>query len=237
MASLNFIGGEKGGVGKSVMARVLAQYFIDRQRPFVGYDTDRSHQTLRRFYSDYASESVVDDYASLDRIAEEMAEKPESSAVIDLAAQTFAPLAKWIQDSDLFSIFEEMEVSFLFWHVMDGSKDSVQLLNKLFDTYGDKPQYILVLNQGRSGDFSIFEESPEKKRAEELGAQTLCLPKLHEASMKKIDLHNTSFWAAVNHTSRDQNALGLLERQRVKVWLHRIYESLDDLPLIAGPAL
>jgi cellulose biosynthesis protein BcsQ len=29
MSSLNFIGGEKGGVGKSVAARALAQYFID----------------------------------------------------------------------------------------------------------------------------------------------------------------------------------------------------------------
>ena len=32
MSSLNFIGGEKGGVGKSVAARVLAQYFIDREK-------------------------------------------------------------------------------------------------------------------------------------------------------------------------------------------------------------
>ena len=37
MSSLNFIGGEKGGVGKSVAARVLAQYFIDRGRPFTGF--------------------------------------------------------------------------------------------------------------------------------------------------------------------------------------------------------
>ena len=41
MSSLNFIGGEKGGVGKSVTSRLLAQYFIDHSRPFVGYDTDR----------------------------------------------------------------------------------------------------------------------------------------------------------------------------------------------------
>jgi len=33
MSSLNFIGGEKGGVGKSVAARALAQYFIDRKNP------------------------------------------------------------------------------------------------------------------------------------------------------------------------------------------------------------
>ena len=39
MARLHFIGGEKGGVGKSVVARILAQYFIDRQIPFLGFDT------------------------------------------------------------------------------------------------------------------------------------------------------------------------------------------------------
>ncbi|MCB2002424.1 MAG: mobilization protein, partial [Rhodoferax sp.] len=60
MASLNFIGGEKGGVGKSVLSRLLAQYFIDRGRPFTGFDTDRSHTSFTRFYADYASPVIVD---------------------------------------------------------------------------------------------------------------------------------------------------------------------------------
>ena len=30
MARIHMIGGEKGGVGKSLVARILAQYFIDR---------------------------------------------------------------------------------------------------------------------------------------------------------------------------------------------------------------
>ena len=60
MSSLNFIGGEKGGVGKSVAARVLAQYFLDKGLPFTGFDTDRSHTSFTRFYADYASPVVVD---------------------------------------------------------------------------------------------------------------------------------------------------------------------------------
>ena len=60
MRSLNFIGGEKGGVGKSVVARALAQYYIDKGRPFTGFDTDRSHTTFARFYADYAAPVVVD---------------------------------------------------------------------------------------------------------------------------------------------------------------------------------
>ena len=52
MGKIHFIGGEKGGVGKSVVARVLAQYFIDKKVPFTGFDTDRSHTTFTRFYQD-----------------------------------------------------------------------------------------------------------------------------------------------------------------------------------------
>ncbi len=66
MSSLNFIGGEKGGVGKSVTARVLAQYFIDKGQAFTGFDTDRSHTSFTRFYADYAAPVVVDTYEGLD---------------------------------------------------------------------------------------------------------------------------------------------------------------------------
>ncbi|MBP9062093.1 MAG: mobilization protein, partial [Rhodoferax sp.] len=69
MPSLNFIGGEKGGVGKSVAARLLAQYFIDHEQPFTGFDTDRSHTSFTRFYADYAAPVIVDTYEGLDQIA------------------------------------------------------------------------------------------------------------------------------------------------------------------------
>lgn len=231
MGSLNFIGGEKGGVGKSVMSRILAQYFIDQQRPFTGFDTDRSHQSLRRFYAEFASPSVVDNYDSLDAIVESFADDATKSVLVDLAAQTFAPVARWIEDSDLFSVFGELNIPINFWHVMDGGKESVDLLKNLLDTYGEGPRYIIVMNYGRGADFSIYENSPEKLRAAELGAVTISLPKLHETTMRKIDLHNSSFWAAINNKTGDDKTLGLLERQRVKVWLQKTYEMLDHIAL------
>lgn len=54
MSVIHFVGGEKGGVGKSVMSRILAQYFIDNNLAFQAFDTDRSHPTLRRFYADFS---------------------------------------------------------------------------------------------------------------------------------------------------------------------------------------
>ena len=69
-AQIHLVGGEKGGVGKSLTARLLAQYFIDHDIPFLGFDTDRSHGALLRYYADYASPIVPDDYESLDAIVE-----------------------------------------------------------------------------------------------------------------------------------------------------------------------
>lgn len=231
MPSINFIGGEKGGVGKSVVARVLAQYHIDSQKPFIGFDTDRSHSSFIRFYNDYAHPVVVDSYESLDAVANALEHNPHQNVIVDLAAQTFAPVARWIADSDFFQALKEINVTVNFWHVMDGGKDSVDLLGRLFDTYGRAPHYVIVLNYGRGADFSIFKGSTEYARATSNSATLVEFPQLHEASMRKIDQQNTSFWSAANNRSAGADALGMLERQRVKAWLRRAYEALLPVPL------
>lgn len=230
-ASINFIGGEKGGVGKSVVARLLAQYFIDHECAFVGFDTDRSHTSFARFYADYASPVVVDSYEGLDHIAAVFEENTETSVIVDLAAQTAAPLARWMQDSDVVALMHSIGVRVNLWHVADAGQDSVVLLENLLATYGDAPNYIVVKNHGRGSDFSQLEASSAYQKVQELGGNTIInLAQLHEASMRKIDKANASFWAAINTTKGD-NALGMLERQRVKMWLKGAYAEMDALGL------
>ena len=233
MSSLNFIGGEKGGVGKSVMARLLAQYFIDKQLAFTGFDTDRSHTSFTRFYADYASPIIVDSYEGLDAIASAFETiDPEQSlrVIVDLAAQTAAPLTRWIQDSELLEVMADMGVRVNFWHMADAGKDSVDQLTRLIDTWGARAHYVIVENQGRGSDFTQLEASPAFKQAVQWGAQVITLSALHEASMRKIDRQNASFWAAL-HSKSETDALGLLERQRVKHWLKKTYDTFEMLPL------
>ena len=234
MASLNFIGGEKGGVGKSVTARALAQYFIDKNLPFTGFDTDRSHTSFTRFYANYASPVIVDTYEGLDLIAAVFEEPPvegqKKSVIVDLAAQTAAPLSLWIRDSDVLAVMAEMGVAVNFWHIADAGKDSVDLLDRLVSTYGAGPNYLIVKNLGRGTDFSQLDDSPALKKALALGGQVVTLAQLHEASMRKIDRQNASFWGAI-HTTSGPDALGMLERQRVKNWLKGTYATFDALPL------
>jgi len=231
MNKIHLIGGEKGGVGKSVVARVVAQYLIDKNIPFLGFDTDRSHGSLMRFYTDFASPVVVDSYESLDAIVEAAAEQADKRVLVDLAAQTHEPLVKWMDDSGVLETAEELGVAFSYWHVMDNGKDSVDLLKKLLDRFGTRLNYVIVLNQLRGESFEIFDQSGERERALGLNAQIITLKRLHEPVINKIDAGSTSFWAAKNKSVNEAKGLGLLERQRVKLWLRSAYEQIDTLEI------
>ena len=231
MSTIHLIGGEKGGVGKSVVARLLAQYMIDHEIPFIGFDTDRSHGSLLRFYADYASPTVIDNYESLDAIIETALAQPEQRILVDLAAQTHYPLAQWIEESGVLELAEELGISICYWNVMDSGKDSVDLLNKLLDQFRSRLNYILVQNQLRDEHFNILELSGVKERALAFDAKVITIKRLHSPVMTKIDSNSYSFWAAKNRDTESLSGLGLLERQRVKMWLNHAYKEIESLDI------
>jgi len=229
MSKLHFIGGEKGGVGKSLVARILAQYLIDHEQPFLGFDTDQSHGALLRFYRDFAAPVAIDSYESLDRIIEAVIAEPERRILVDLAAQTHPFLMRWMEDSGLLDVAEEMGIELNYWHVMDSGQDAVDLLGQLLDRFGSRLPLVLVLNEIRGDRFDLFEASGLRSRARDLGAREISIRHLQDAAMHKIDGHSSSFWAAINNSHKEHPNLGLLERQRVKIWLNRAYQEIDKL--------
>jgi hypothetical protein len=200
MANIHLIGGEKGGVGKSVVARVLAQYMIDKNIPFVGFDTDQSHGALMRFYSDFASPMLIDSYESLDTMVELAAENPSERILVDLAAQTHEQLVKWMDESGVLEVLIDHDLS-----------------------------YVIVRNQLRGENFDLFEKSGEKARADKLDARIISLKRLNQQAIAKIDSENASFWSAQQKGAMNGHGLGILQRQRVKVWLQHAYQQIDSV--------
>jgi len=226
MTKIHLIGGEKGGVGKSLVARLIAQYLIDQSIPFIGFDSDRSHGALLRFYSGYASPLLIDSYESLDFIVEAATERTDRRILVDLAAQTDGRLTQWMEESQLLEVAPDLGLDIHYWHVMDAGKDSTDLLKNLLDRHAARLKYVIVLNEVRGADFRILNASGEKERASALGARFMPLKRLQESSMNKIDGSSASFWAIANRGDGDTSGLGLLERQRVKSWLKGAYADI-----------
>src|ERR1019366_9074810 len=104
MSTIHLIGGEKGGVGKSLVARILAQY---------------------------TQPALLDDFHSFDRVVEAAAADPHKTVLVDLSAQSFAPLVRWMEDSRVLETATELQLTITYWHVMDAGRDSVELLRLL----------------------------------------------------------------------------------------------------------
>lgn len=229
MNRIDFIGGEKGGVGKSVVARLLAQYYIDREIPFTVFDADLSHGAMLRYYADFSQAVDIARFEHADLIIEQSLEQGRA-AIVDLAAQAARPLREWVQQSGLLELAEEVELRLVFWHVMDDGLDSMNLLQELFDEYGDRASYVVACNYGRGKDFRHLLSDEVKAWMERGQVPVVEIPGLHAPTMRKIDHVSASFWAASHNTDTAIGpTLGLLERQRVKTWLKRVYGEFDRL--------
>jgi hypothetical protein len=228
VTQIHLIGGDKGGVGKSVVARLLAQYFIDHSIAFTGFDADHANGALLRFYAGYAVPVQVDQYESLDAIVEAATSRPERRILVDLAAQAGEPLTRWMDESQLLAVAPELNLHIRYWHVMDSGRDSVELLRQLFDQHQSRLNYVLVQNCLRGSDFRIFNQSGLAARAQEYDAGIIAIARMHDSTMNKIDAASSSFWAASQ--DNDQTAgLGVLERTRLKSWLHAAYEAIGTV--------
>ena len=227
MSTVHLVGGEKGGVGKSVVARVLAQFFIDKGYPFVCVDADNSHGAMLRYYGEFTQPADLTDFESADQIMDR-ALGADRRVLVDLPAQSASLLKAWLSAGDVVGFAKEMGVRLVFWHVSDGGYDSVTELDRVLGELTDQVDYIVVRNFGRSMEFRQLDESAAWGRAQELGARIVDLPKLDSQTMYKIDRLGSSFWAAAN-VEEGEFCLSAMERRRAKLWLESTYRALDSL--------
>ena len=85
MATIHFIDGEKGGVGKSFIAKTMIQYCLDRNLPFVAVETDRSNPDVAGVYKEICQYAIFTEDEKqankADRIFEMAISKPVIASV------------------------------------------------------------------------------------------------------------------------------------------------------------
>jgi hypothetical protein len=227
MSQIHFVGGEKGGVGKSVVARLLAQWCVDRSAPFAAIDADTSHGTLLRSYREFTQAADLEAFASADEIVNR-ALGAERMVVVDLPAQSARALERWIESADVVRFAREAGIGLILWHVSDGSYDSLRDLERTIDRWADAFRYVAVKNRGRGKDFTLFDESDARRRVEQMGGSVIELPELDGAAMARIDRSGASLWKAI-HDVAGEHALPPLQRERTRIWLGRCYQAFSSV--------
>ena len=180
MATIHFVDGEKGGVGKSFVARTMIQYCLDRNLPFVAVETDRSNPDVAGVYKDICKYAVFTEDEKqadkADRIFELSMDKP---VIVSLPSQVHRAMKAWIERNGLISLGTKYGVEFCKWFVCNGEYDSVNLFTKSLTGYENRIPHILVRNLGLCDDWGPVEEDDSvQKLIKKYKVKVIDFPKL-----------------------------------------------------------
>lgn len=223
-----FVGGRKGGVGKSLFARILVEYFLHRKKKFTLAECDRVNPDVARIYRSVVE--VLFAYFSEDPQKRTKADALfkavlETFLVIcNLPAQVHQPMKDWFLDDDLYELAQENNIAFQHWYVSNGGYDSVKLFLKTLEDLGPYMQHIFVRNWGLCDDWTHVDEDEEFQAAlQQYQVPIIDLPKFPYAERNFVEANQLTLSGALNHTE-----LNLVSRQRVFKFLQKSFNQIES---------
>jgi hypothetical protein len=218
---LVFIHGDKGGVGKSTFARLLADYYVTHDIPWKGFDTDSTNGHLFRFYKEQTRGVGLRETHDIDVILNEL-EGDAGHLLVDLGARSGEILMEWMEQTGFLALREELGFSLVIVFLLSPIVDSTALLLETFEKVGTQARYVIVKNRAVGGDFSFYDRSKTKEKLEAAGAIHLELPVLEESAYNAVDYAGVT-WSAACADSR----LQLAQRQRVKMFVRAVFAEME----------
>lgn len=133
--SINFIAQGKGGVGKSFVSQMLAQYFMHYKKIATSVaDTDPVNASTARmaglqaeFIKIMENDNILQ--SRFDGLFTAIVENDEATFVVDNGASTFLPMMKYFRENDIIDLFDSIERPTFIHSVITGGqaqKDTVQ---------------------------------------------------------------------------------------------------------------
>lgn len=234
MARIHLIDGEKGGVGKSLFARVMVQYCIDKNQPYILVDADRTNPDVKKFYPENAQETVFSEALSKSHEADiifELARKENKPVIVNLPAQVYPLVTNWIKKGRLLEIADQYGVDVCKWFISNGGYDSVELFKKSLSDFGEKLPHIFVQNKGMTEEWGFLDsdgEYLELKQKYKKTMQVIEFPLLYPGDRYYIDSKNLSFDAA-----RNSDDMPIMSQQRMHTFLEETYWQIELTEMLA----
>jgi hypothetical protein len=176
--------GDRGGVGKSLLACSFGEYLLSKGRSPIVVETDTQNGDVGRYFTDvvpvrYMDLRVSDGWIELLSVLQE--EKAED-LIVALPAGIGAALKE--HSGDLLAAVADLKRSLTVWWAMNRTPDSVALLQPVAEAFGGKPNVKIVavrnLFFGSAEKFARWNTSKIRKSFLSAGGLELDFPELHE---------------------------------------------------------
>jgi hypothetical protein len=225
------VGADKGGVGKTTVARTLLDYFTAHHVPTRAFDTESPKGTLKRFHPEVTD--VVDATIVADQMKIFDTLSDANVTVIDVRAGLLSPTLRALKDIGFLDSVRKGQLNFLVFHILGSS---IASLNEIEDTsaYTADGKYYLVKNFINNTSFFEWDQATHsayfKKHKD---AVEITIPKLNEMAFEQVELASVPFLTFVANKGPKGEAANysFVLRGYVRHWLGNVWGEYDRVKL------
>ena len=226
------VGADKGGVGKTTVARTLLDYFSARKVITRAFDTEAPRGTLKRFHPDLTE--VVDVTQVPDQM--QIFDTLSDSAVtlIDVRAGLLSPTLTALRDIGFIDAARKGQITFSVFHILGPSIASLDEIAETADFMTDA-KYFLVKNFINNTSFFEWDQATYNSYFHRIkDAVDLTIPKLNEMACEQVELASVPYLTFIGNKGPNGEgaAYSFVLRGYVRHWLGQVWNEYDRVKLI-----
>jgi hypothetical protein len=227
------VGADKGGVGKTTVARTLLDYFSAHQIPARAFDTEAPRGTLKRFHPDCTDIVDINLVADQMRIFDTLSSADAPVTVIDVRAGLMAQTLRALRDFGFIDAARKGQITFAVFHILGPTIASLDEIAETAAVLGDA-RYFLVKNFINNTHFFQWDEETHSNYFKKVKhAVEVSIPKLNEMATEQVELASVPFvtFIANRKQNGDPAAYSFVLRGYVRHWLGNVWAEYDRIRL------
>jgi hypothetical protein len=227
------VGADKGGVGKTTVARTLLDYFVARQIPTRAFDTEAPRGTLKRFHPDITEVVDVAFVPDQMKIFDTLNSSEAAVTVIDVRAGLMSPTLKALRDIGFIEAAKKGQITFAVFHILGPSIASLDEINETASYLGDA-RYFMVKNFINNTHYFEWDEATHSSYFNQIkDAVEITIPKLNEMATEQVELASVPYLTFVGNKkqSGEPASYSFVLRGYVRHWLGNVWAEYDRINL------
>ena len=228
------VGADKGGVGKTTVARALLDYFIAHNVPTRAFDTETPRGTLKRFHPDVTDVVNITSTADQMKIFDTLSSADAQVTVIDIRAGLLSTTLRALRDIGFLDAAKKDQLSFVVFHILGPSIASLDEISETADFVGDA-SYFLVKNFINNTTFFEWDPATYNSYFKKIkDALDVTIPKLNEMACEQVEIAAVPYVSFIANKGADGQpaAYSFVLRGYVRHWLGNVWAEFDRVKLI-----
>lgn len=227
------VGADKGGVGKTTVARTLLDYFSAHQVPTRAFDTEAPRGTLKRFHPDHTDVVDVTQVPDQMRIFDTLNSSDAAVTLIDIRAGLLSPTLRALRDIGFIEAAKKGQITFAVFHILGPSIASLDEINETASYLGDA-RYFMVKNLINNAHFFEWDEATHSNYFSKIkDAVEITIPKLNEMATEQVELASVPYLTFIANKKQNNEpaSYSFVLRGYVRHWLGNVWAEYDRINL------